>query len=159
MFGAENGAQNRHGSEYWGPKSVDTRLYGLLVLATGFGAGHHLDHVIRGNHVGWPLIPEVTPFTYTLAIYPLIAVGLYLTLTERVGAEYWTVLLGALTLVVVATHFGPWASEPPRDIVGPYESTYAGYVALAWLFGLIGTLLVATVYSAHRWRWARSVPS
>ncbi|ELY42980.1 hypothetical protein [Natronorubrum tibetense] len=139
--------------------TVDTRLYALITLATVFGIGHHLDHIVRGNHVGWPLIPEVTVFTYTLAVYPLIAVGLYLTLTERVGAGYWAVLLGTLCLVVTVVHFGPWAIEPPRDVLGPYENVFVGYAAIAWLLGFVGTLLVATVYAVYRWRWTRRVAS
>ncbi|RQG96266.1 hypothetical protein EA472_20640 [Natrarchaeobius oligotrophus] len=135
-----------------GSESVDGRLYGLIVLSTVFGIGHHVDHVVRGNHVGWPLIPEITPFTYTLAIYPFLAAGLYLTLTERAGAGYWAVLLGAIFALVTVTHFGPWATEPPGDVVGPYESALAGYAAFAWLLGLVGALLVATCYSVLRWR-------
>jgi hypothetical protein len=52
-------------------------LFKLALLATVFGIGHHIDHVIRGNHVGWPLIEEPTPFTYSLGFYPFIASGLY----------------------------------------------------------------------------------
>ena len=35
----------------------------LLVLGVGgtaFGVMHHLDHVVRGNHSGWPFTEEVT---------------------------------------------------------------------------------------------------
>jgi len=60
----------------------------FIVLPTVLGAAHHVDHVVRGNHVGWPLTPEVNPFTYSLAIYPLVAVSLYLTVTDRVDAGY-----------------------------------------------------------------------
>ncbi len=49
----------------------------LTVMPTALGAAHHIGHVIRGNHVGWPLTSEVNPFTYSLAIYPLLATGLY----------------------------------------------------------------------------------
>lgn len=147
--------EHRRESERLGPESVDTRLVSLIVVTTLFGAGHHVDHVVRGNHVGWPLIPEVTVFTYTLAVYPFIAVGLYLTVTERVGANYWSVLFGTVLLLVTVTHFGPWATEPPQDVIGPYESATLGYAAFAWLLGFVGSLLVATVYAIHRWRWAR----
>ena len=55
-----------------------TRLFYLFVLApTLLGAAHHIDHSIRGNHVGWPLTPEVNAFTYSLGIYPLLAGSLY----------------------------------------------------------------------------------
>jgi hypothetical protein len=47
----------------------------LIYLATVLSLGHHLDHVLRGNHSGWPLSGDVTPFTYSLAVYPLILLG------------------------------------------------------------------------------------
>jgi len=60
--------------------TTDTDLtplfYLFVVLPTVLGAPHHIDHVIRGNHVGWPLTPHVNPFTYSLALYPLLAVSL-----------------------------------------------------------------------------------
>lgn len=34
--------------------------------------GHHIYHVIRTDHVGWPLTVHLTPFTYSSGIYPLI---------------------------------------------------------------------------------------
>ncbi|WP_254864196.1 hypothetical protein [Halovivax gelatinilyticus] len=139
-----------------GSDSVDARLYALLAVATSFGIGHHVDHVIRGNHVGWPITPEITPFTYTLAIYPLVAVGLYLTRSGRVGAGYWTILFGAIFAVVTLAHFGPVAVEPPADVVGPYEHAVVGYAALAWLVAFVATLFVATVYAGHRWMLART---
>ncbi|THE65719.1 hypothetical protein D8Y22_06000 [Salinadaptatus halalkaliphilus] len=134
-----------------GSDGVDIRLYRLIVLVTVFGVGHHIDHVIRGNHVGWPLIPEVTAFTYSLGFYPLIALGLALSLADRVGAGYWAVVTGAGFVMVTVLHFGPLAVEPPGDVVGPYESATVGYVALAWLVGFVATLAVTTGYASYRW--------
>lgn len=37
------------------------RLYALILIALVLALGHHLDHIIRGNHVGWPLTGEVNP--------------------------------------------------------------------------------------------------
>lgn len=128
---------------------VDNRLLALVLLATAFGAGHHIDHVVRGNHVGWPLTPEVTTFTYSLLFYPLVAVGLYLTLTDRTDARYWFGLSAAGFLVVSTAHFGPWAVEPPHHVVDPHGSVYVGYLALAWVGALVATLLSATVYAAR----------
>ncbi|MCU4744153.1 hypothetical protein [Natronoglomus mannanivorans] len=132
-------------------EGADTRLYALIGIATVFGIGHHLDHIIRGNHVGWPLIPEVTVFTYTLMIYPVIAIGVYATITERVGVWYWTLALGVILFAVVVTHFGPWATEPPQDVIEPYDTVYAGYAAFGWLLGLVISLTAATAYSIRRW--------
>lgn len=54
------------------------RRWILLTLASVFmfGSLHHVDHLVRGNHVGWPAVAEVNPFTYSLMAYPLLAVGL-----------------------------------------------------------------------------------
>ncbi|MFC7137277.1 hypothetical protein ACFQRB_14140 [Halobaculum litoreum] len=57
------------------PGSLRPRAYLLFGVATLLGLAHHLDHVIRGNHVGWPITPEVNPFTYSLLIYPLVVGG------------------------------------------------------------------------------------
>jgi hypothetical protein len=40
----------RKGSAVWGPNRM---LYGSIFLAMFMSLGHHIDHVIRGNHVGW----------------------------------------------------------------------------------------------------------
>ncbi len=46
------------------------------MLTTFMSLGHHLDHVLRGNHVGWPLTEHPAPFTYSFGVYPLIFLGL-----------------------------------------------------------------------------------
>jgi hypothetical protein len=38
-------------------------LYELTWLALALSLGHHLDHLIRGNAVGWPVTEEVNAFT------------------------------------------------------------------------------------------------
>ena len=63
-------------------------LYGLIFVAMFMSFGHHIDHVIRGNHVGWPLTEHVTPFTYSLGLYPLIFLGLYLYASGSVGRAF-----------------------------------------------------------------------
>ena len=44
----------------------------LLLAAIVFGIAHHIDHVLRVDHSGWPFLPRVTPFTFSLAAYPII---------------------------------------------------------------------------------------
>ncbi len=51
-------------------------LYRLTYLAAAMSLGHHLDHVIRHNAVGWPLTGKVNAFTMSLMVYPVIAAGL-----------------------------------------------------------------------------------
>jgi hypothetical protein len=44
-----------------------TRAFPLPALFLAIG--HHIDHVLRGNAVGWPLTDEVNGFTASLSIY------------------------------------------------------------------------------------------
>lgn len=127
------------------------RLLILAILATIFGAGHHVDHIIRGNHIGWPLISEVTSFTYSLGFYPFIAVGFYLYIKGRTAPLYWAFLTGVGFFLVGLTHFGPVAVEPPADIVGPYSSVFAGYAAIAWLVVFLVLLAATCLYSTYLW--------
>lgn len=138
-------------------RGVDRRLLQLIVVSTVFGLGHHLDHIIRGNHVGWPVTPEINAFTYSLSIYPIIVVGLYVTLRDRVGARYWFVVAFIGLGMLGTIHLGPWAIEPPHDIINPYQSPILGYLALAWLLGLLGTLLITAVYAGRQWRTVQSI--
>lgn len=125
------------------------RLITLVVVTTIFAVGHHVDHIIRGNHVGWPLIPDITAFTYSLLFYPFIVLGFYLFLRGRAAPGYWAILTGVGFAFVGLTHFGPLAVEPPGEILGPYDSALAGYVALGWLVAFLVALGVTSVYAVR----------
>ena len=127
------------------------RLLGLAVLATLLGIGHHLDHAVRGNHVGWPITGDVSPFTYSFGFYPLILIGLYLLIEGRGGPGFWAVLAGAGVLFVGLTHFGPFAVEPPEDIVGVYASPIAGWAALGLLVAFLVVLACVSMYGTRLW--------
>ena len=128
------------------------RAYLLFALATLFGLAHHADHVVRGNHVGWPITPEVNPFTYSLAIYPLVVAGLVFSVTGRAGARYWSVVMTLGGGMLVFFHLSPWAVEPPGDVILPYVDPLWGYVAFAVLLLLIGVVFVGAGYSVLLWR-------
>ena len=117
----------------------------LLVFASGavvFGLMHHADHVIRGNHSGWPFQAEVTPFTFSLLIYALILPGIYLTDRGRSipGYHLFVAVVGLALLGFV--HFVPTEDHeaPIRDIYMIYESPLAGMLALVVLAGLIASV-------------------
>lgn len=140
-------------------------LYILIAAAVVLSFGHHLDHAIRGNHVGWPLGGEVNAFTYSLGVYPAIATGLLLYLAGRVGAGFWAFLSGGGALFLSYIHFGAQAVEPPTDIFDPYESAIAGGIAFGWLLALVGVLVVTFLYELRLWlrgrrkrRGAREAP-
>jgi hypothetical protein len=133
------------------------RLYLLVVITTRMTLGHHIDHIIRGNHVGWPFSPTVTPFTLSLAVYPAVAAGLYLSRKAQVGPGYWALLWGAMTLLAATVHL-PLSenSETAGDIINPYASAIAGWAAFLWLLALVVmamlTFLEATRLWLHRHR-------
>jgi hypothetical protein len=126
-------------------------FYLFVVVPTMLGAAHHIDHVIRGNHVGWPITAEVNPFTYSLVIYPLLAISLYLTVTRRANARYWAGFFAFSAAMLAYFHISPWAVEPPQDVIVPYENPLAGYFAFAILLGLIGSVVVGSAYAAVLW--------
>ena len=140
-----------------GSSSSGTRQWGrertgwLMAAATVLSIGHHLDHVVRDDHVGWPVTAEVTPFTHSLAVYPLVLLGVALSRT-RWAAGYWLALAGSGTVFLLAVHLGPGALEPPRDITGAYRTPLLGWAAFAWLLCLIAVLLATFVHEVRRWR-------
>lgn len=131
---------------------LDPRAYLVFALATLLGLAHHVDHVIRGNHVGWPITPDINPFTYSLAIYPLVVLGFVLSLTGRGGARYWTAVMTLGAGILVFSHLSPWAVESPSDVILPYADPLWGYVAFVVLLPLIGVVLLGAGYSFVLWR-------
>ncbi|WP_380678388.1 hypothetical protein [Salinigranum sp. GCM10025319] len=129
-----------------------TRTFYLFVLVpTVLGAAHHVDHVVRGNHVGWPITSDVNAFTYSLAIYPLLAISLYLTLTRRVEAGYWAGFFAFSAGMLAYFHVSPWAVEPPQDVMVPYANPVVGSLAFGIVLALIASVVVGSVYAAALW--------
>ena len=127
--------------------SLTRALLLFAVVPTTLGAAHHVDHIIRGNHVGWPITSHVNPFTYSLAIYPLIAVGLYLTLSGRAGNRYWAGFFAFSAAMLAYFHVSPWAVEPPGDVILPYADPAVGYLAFVVLLALIAAASLSAVYA------------
>ncbi len=136
----------------------------LLVAAAGvtiFGIFHHVDHVVRGNHSGWPFQEAVTPFTFSLLIYALLVPGLYITVNGHLMARYWlfTALLGLTLLVWI--HFVPtrYHEAPIRDIYGVYDSPVVGFLAVADLVALIASVVVLVDVAIRAVRGGRRQPA
>jgi hypothetical protein len=83
---------------------LTTWLLGAAASVTIFGFFHHFDHVVRGNHSGWPFEEAVTPFTFSLLIYALLLPGLYLTAKGRLMAGYWLITAVVGLALVVWVH-------------------------------------------------------
>ena len=120
------------------------------VTVTVFGFLHHVDHVLRGNHSGWPFEEAVTPFTFSLLIYALLLPGIYMNLRGRIAAGWWLFTAVVALALVFAVHFvGQDRESPIRDIYAVYGSPASGLAALAVLAGLL-TSLVALAITALR---------
>jgi hypothetical protein len=128
-----------------------TILYRLTWLAAALSLGHHLDHVIRGNAVGWPLDDEVNAFTMSLLVYPIIATGLLLYRAGRVGPGFWALVSGGGAVFVSLVHFGPGAVEPPELILDHYDLPVLGWLAFGWLTVFVAVLAITSVYEARMW--------
>ena len=136
-------------------------ILGLATAATVFSLLHHVDHVLRGSHSGWPFEAEVTPFTFSLVIYALILPGIYLTAQGRSIAGYHLfVAVGGLAMLGFV-HFVPVGGHeaPIADIYRAYADPAAGMLALAVLTALMTTVallaLVALKARGERRRDAR----
>ena len=129
----------------------------LLFAATGttvFAIMHHTDHVIRGNHSGWPFEEAVTPFTFSLLIYALLLPGLYLTAKGRLMAGYWLFTAVVGLALVVWVHFVPTGDyeAPIEDIYAVYGSPLAGLLALVVLVGLVISLVTLAIAAVQTLR-------
>lgn len=133
----------------------DRILYRLTWLAAAMSLGHHLDHLIRGNAVGWPLTGQVNAFTASLVVYPVIATGLLAYRAGRVGPGFWALVSGGGAVFVSAVHFGPAAAEPPQLILGHYQPPVLGWLAFGWLVALVTVLAVTCVYETRLWAQQR----
>jgi hypothetical protein len=129
----------------------DRTLYRLTWLALAMSLGHHLDHLVRGNAVGWPVSGEVNAFTVSLIVYPIIATGLLLYRAGRVGPGFWALVSGGGAVFVGAVHFGPAAVEPPELILNHYQSPILGWLAFGWLVVFVTVLVITCLYETRLW--------
>ena len=133
----------------------DRVLYRLTWLALALSLGHHLDHLIRGNAVGWPVTEEVNAFTASLVVYPIIAIGLVLYHAGRVGPGFWALVSGGGAAFVSVVHFGPAAVEPPELLLDHYDPPVLGWVAFGWLVVFVAVLAITCVYETRLWAQER----
>ena len=130
-------------------------LYQLTFLAAAMSLGHHLDHLIRGNAVGWPVTEEVNAFTASLVVYPVIVTGLLAYRAGRVGPGFWALVSGGGAVFVAAVHFGPAAVEPPELILDHYDPPVLGWLAFGWLVVFVTVLAITCMYETRLWAQQR----
>jgi hypothetical protein len=80
----------------------------LMLTAICVSLLHHVDHVLRVDHSGWPFKPVVTPFTFSLLAYPVVLFGLFGP--RRLFWLRWTLLAAAtgFTLYAHSVVETPW---------------------------------------------------
>ncbi len=78
-----------------------------VLTAASLGALHHLDHLVRG-YAGWPATGEVNAFTYSLAMYPVVAFELHLAHRGRNMRRYRMTFAVVAFALVAAVHFVRW---------------------------------------------------
>lgn len=65
-----------------------------------FGLLHHADHALRVDHSGWPFLPQVTTYTFSLLIYPALAIVAWAPFPSRIKAG----MTGVIAAGVIYAH-------------------------------------------------------
>jgi hypothetical protein len=105
--------------------AVSTRTRVLVQLSIAVGALHHVDHILRADRSGWPATGEVTAFTASLIVYPLLFVA-------RARRTTPTMALACVTLVFLLAQGSHTFIEHPADQYGVWAR---GYSVLPWALG------------------------
>jgi hypothetical protein len=133
----------------------------LALVTTILALLHHIDHVLRFDHSGWPFTPQVTPFTFSLLVYVVIALILLLRRAPRVQAALAMALFLFATLahIFLETPFdqyATWAHAPDVNLLRA-ESPLLGAIAVAITVLLsVFALATAIAYALDAGREARS---
>lgn len=98
-------------SETEARKGASRRSLILLAAATVLGIIHHTDHVLRVDYSGWPFQADVSPFTYSLLVYPIVLLVFLACSRPLLGA-------GALALALIALQTAHVFVETPADQYG-----------------------------------------
>ena len=57
---------------------------------------HHIDHILRYDHSGWPFKPNVNAFTFSLVVYPIIFTLFFI---KKKAYRVWTSVVLAILLI------------------------------------------------------------
>ena len=130
---------------------TDRALVRPIAIATLLSLGHTADHVIRDN-LRWPSAELGAFVGVSLVIYGAIGLGLYLYVRGKVRPRFWTVFAIAALLFGWVAHFSPFTDQPPSYILGSYNYSLGGWVALGVLVALMLVMALAGAYAAYLWR-------
>ncbi|MCH4565339.1 hypothetical protein MKP05_19760 [Halomonas sp. EGI 63088] len=117
------------------PSPTEWLLYASLVL----GIAHHVDHLLRFDHSGWLFRPDVTPFTWSLLVYPVLLFALWAAHRPRLRA----IAIGLLFVFPTVAHviietpvdqYITWTQRPDVNVLGaasPVMGSMAVFITLA----------------------------
>jgi hypothetical protein len=129
----------------------------LIVVTIILGFLHHVDHVLRFDHSGWPFRSDVTPFTFSLLAYPLLLAALFWRSCPwlrvlLVGLVFVGTQFAHIFIETPAQQFGVWAynaSNEPYALHHPnlldLRSPLVGYVAVVLSLLLSVAMISATI--------------
>ncbi len=130
----------------------------LLLMTLTFGLLHHTDHVLRVDHSGWPFRDQVTAFTFSLLVYPVVLFALFGPV--RLYWLRWALILGGTAFVLFAHtavetphgQFTMWADNHSTDPAAAgttnlldVESSVLGVLSVSIGIALNVTAVVATL--------------
>lgn len=136
----------------------------LALFTAALGLIHHLDHILRFDHSGWPFRGDVSTFTYSLLVYPVIALVLFIRGWPRLRAAltFLLFLFPTLSHVFVetpVTQHHTWANRPGVNLLGVSSQALgitAGVVtvllSVAALFTFVAFLQEARAQRGHSLR-------
>ena len=93
-----------------------TRGEWMLLAVAALAFVHHVDHVLRADNSGWPFTPDLTAFTISLLVYPILLLD-FLLLRRRP----W-VRVGLVAALFVALQVAHAVYEPPADQYGTWAN-------------------------------------
>ncbi|MGH7233725.1 MAG: hypothetical protein ACREJU_20550 [Nitrospiraceae bacterium] len=133
------------------PYNPDRKLITLVILAVILNVGHTIDHIARGD-LHWPLTLDSAIFILiVLVIFTLAGAGLFLYIRNKVGPAFWAIVAGTGVAFGWLSHFSPFTDQRAQVIFSAYQSTVAGWLALACLFALMVLLVMVTIYASYLW--------
>jgi hypothetical protein len=110
----------------------------LLAAAATLAVLHHTDHVLRVDHSGWPFLSQVTPFTFSLLVYPIF-LSVFLTRSKP-----WYRAAAAAVLFLFATLSHTFLETPVDQYhTWAYGSNFPGHVGQHNLLGFDSKMLGA----------------
>jgi len=88
----------------------------MLLAVAALAFVHHVDHVLRADNSGWPFTPDVTAFTISLLVYPILLLD-FLLLRRRPWVR--VALVAGLFVALQVAHA---VYEPPADQYGTWAN-------------------------------------